>query len=77
MYVLEIKTKSHLRKFQNPRKARDIDLGIWSIVQVMDGDGKWNFVGHTMFFEDAQIATYLINEAIKEQADSVCIEYIS
>lgn len=76
MYVLEIETKNHLKKIENPRKARDIDLGLWSLVQVMDGDGKWHFIGHTMFFEDAQIATYLINEAIKEKTDSVCVDCI-
>lgn len=53
MYVLEIETKNHLKKIEKPRKARDIDLAVWSIVQVMDGDGKWHFVGHTMFLEDA------------------------
>lgn len=77
MYVLEIETKNHLKKIKKPRKARDIDLGIWSIVQAMDGDGKWHFVGHTMFLEDAQIATYLINEAIEEKANSVYVDCIS
>ncbi len=77
MYTLEIETKNHLRKIEKPRKARNIDLGVWSLVQVMDGYGKWHFVGHTMFFEDAQIATYLINEAIEKKTDSVYVDCIS
>jgi len=78
MYELEIETRKHLRKVRNPRKARAIDLGVWSIIKVMDEDGKWHFVGQTMFLADAQEATEEINKAIKEKRNSILIEdYIS
>lgn len=77
MYELEIETENRLRKIQNPRKARDIDLGILSIIQVMDGDGKWHFVGFTIFWEDAQNATEEINCAIENKESTVLVDYIS
>lgn len=77
MYELEIETKNRVKKIRNPRKARDIDLGVWSIVQVMDENGKWRFVGHTMFLENAQNATEEINEAIETEENSILIDYIS
>lgn len=40
MFELEIETNNRLKKIRGPRKARDIDLGVWSIIQVMDESGK-------------------------------------
>lgn len=77
MFELEIETINRLKKIRGPRKARDIDFGVLSIIQVMDEGGKWRFVGSTMFLEDAQLAAEKINEAIKTKESSILIDYIS
>lgn len=64
MSKIEIETKNRIRKIRNPRKVRHIDLGVWSIIQVMDKEGKWHLAGHTLYYEDAQIAEIEIEDAI-------------
>ncbi len=76
-WTLEIETNKKIKKIRNPRKARDIDLGFFSIIKVMDENGKWHFVGWSMFLESAQYATKEINEAIRVKEKSILINYIS
>ena len=74
MYELQIITNNHLKKIRNPIKARDRDLIVRSIVEVMDGNGKWHLVGHCFYPTDASWAADDINEAIKRHKTSICLD---
>ena len=77
MYELEIETANHLKKIQNPRKAKDSDWILRCVVRVMDGKGKWHLVGHCFHPTDAACAAADINRAIRNKESSVLVENIS
>ena len=51
-YYLEIETENRLKIIKNPRKARAKDIILWCIVRVMDGNGKWHFIGHCFYVSE-------------------------
>ncbi len=71
-YVLEIETKNRIRRITNPRKARSISLIFTTIIQVMDGTGKWKYIGSCSYLEDIGTLLLLINLSIMDR-----IEYIN
>lgn len=73
MYELEIETKNHIKKIRNPRKVRSIDLIFRVIVQVMDEDGKWHFIGHAFYPSDGEYAILKIYLAIQSEEEYVDI----
>ena len=73
-YYLEIETENRLKIIKNPRKARAKDIILRSIVSVMDGKGRWHFIGHCFYVSDAEKAADNINNAIKNKRESVCLE---
>jgi len=75
-WVLEIETRNCLKKIREPRRARDIDLGFLSIIQIMDGEGKWHWIGNTLYLSNAQVAVYEINTAILRKESIVVLDYI-
>ena len=77
MYQFQIETQKRLKKIRNPIRAREIYLGFFSIIQVMDRNGKWFLVGLSLSLLDAQYATERINEAIETEENSIFIDYIS
>lgn len=73
-WVLEIETRNSIKKIKNPRKARASDLIVRCIVKIMDGDGKWHFVGHSFYESSSEIAANCINEAIKKKKEYINVE---
>ena len=73
-WTLEIETQKHLIKIRNPRKAKDTDWILRCVVQVMDENGKWHFIGHCFHPTDALLAADEINEAIRNKNKLVVVE---
>ena len=63
-YVLEIETKNRIKRITNPRKVRDISLIFTTIIQVMDGTGKWKYIGTCPYLADVEIVLLSINFTI-------------
>ena len=63
-YVLEIETKKGIKRVTNRRKVRDISLIFTTIIQVMDGTGKWKYIGTCPYLADVEIVLLSINFAI-------------
>ena len=74
---LRIETNIRVKKIKNPVKARDIDLGICSIVKVLNEDNKWCFVGITPYYDNAFYAAEYINASIKNNEKSIVVDFIS
>ena len=74
MYVLEIKTNKTVKKIENPRKAKAVDIAITTFVRVMDGKGKWHIIGKSFYLIDAECMVDDINNAIKHKKPSICVE---
>lgn len=76
MYKLEIETKNRLKRIRNPRKARAKDLIVRAIVEVMDENSKWHFIGHCFYEVDAEWAADDINDAIKAKEKTIDVSYL-
>ncbi len=75
MYVLEIETRNKLKRIENPRKARILDLIFTDCLQIMDNDGKWHtictgWIGGLR----GQILIMQINDAIKRKENQIYID---
>lgn len=67
MYELEIETNKTVKRIQDPRKAKVVDVVFTSYVKVMDGNGKWTTIGHCFLYQDAQWIADEILKAIKKK----------
>lgn len=67
MYKLEIQTNNTIKRIEDPRKVKVVDLffSIW--VKVMDGNGRWISIGHTFYYQKADLIKALILFAIDEE----------
>lgn len=78
MYRLEIETKNTLKKVENPRKARFLDMIFFDTLQVMDDNGIWitvkTFVLCTFSCSKKQIIVDKINYAIRHKKPSVYLD---
>lgn len=75
VYELEIETKNKIKRIKNPRKARVKDGIFFDILQVMDGNGKWNTICcFVISYSTQRRIVDEINKAIKEKEKVVCID---
>lgn len=67
MYKLEIQTNNTIKRIEDPRKVKVVDLFFTTLVKVMDGNGRWISIGHTFYYSEADLIKALILFAIDEE----------
>ena len=53
MYKLEIETNNTVKRIEDPRRVKVVDLFFTTKVKVMDGNGKWTDIGHLFLYQEA------------------------
>lgn len=67
MYKLEIQTNNTVKRIENPRKVKVVDMFYVTVVKVMDGNRRWIKIGHTFYYQRAELIKIAIQFTIEQQ----------
>lgn len=74
MYKLEIETNNTVKRIEDPRRVKVVDLLFTTKVKVMDGNGIWTDIGHLFLYQDACDAARKIRNAISNKETFVEVD---